>query len=73
MVIPVEGGEKAMWGFRLGGLLGTAEKVKEVAGLEEVPAVKEGWSEREWISFCLVDFETRDRLEAWRAQKAMLP
>ena len=73
MVIPVTGEQKAMFGFRLGGLLGSAEKVKEVAGLEQVPMVKEGWSDREWIRFCLVDSETKKTLEAWLAQKAVLP
>lgn len=33
-----------MFLFRLGGLLDSPEKVKDVAGLEELPVVKEGWS-----------------------------
>jgi hypothetical protein len=51
--------------FRLGGLLGDAEKVREVAGLEEAPVVQEGWSERGPVRFVVVDKSAKKRLEEW--------
>ncbi|KAJ4384425.1 hypothetical protein N0V86_000024 [Didymella sp. IMI 355093] len=51
--------------FRLGGLLGDAEKVREVAGLEEAPVVQKGWSERGLVSFVVVDESAKKRLDEW--------
>lgn len=54
--------------FRLGGLLDSAEKVKEIAGLEELPAVVDGQSEMGMAKFCLVDEKTKNAVDAWLAQ-----
>jgi hypothetical protein len=52
---PTTGGDgEFMYLFRLGGLLDSAEKVKEIAGLEEVPVVREGVNEMGPIQFCVV-------------------
>jgi hypothetical protein len=58
--------------FRLGGLLDSAEKVKEIAGLDELPVVREGMSEMGIVNFCVVDRDVQKRLEEWLAQKAVL-
>jgi len=58
--------------FRLGGLLDTPEKVKEIAGLEELPMVKEGMSELGTVKFCVVDKYVQKNLEEWLAQRAVL-
>jgi hypothetical protein len=46
--------------------------VKEIAGLDELPVVREGMSERGTVKFCVVDMETQKKLEEWLAQKAVL-
>lgn len=58
--------------FRLGGLLDSPEKVKEIAGLSELPVVREGMSEMGIVEFCVVDLEVQKKLEEWLAQKAVL-
>ncbi|KAH7085440.1 hypothetical protein BKA63DRAFT_18055 [Paraphoma chrysanthemicola] len=58
--------------FRLGGLLDSPEKVKEIAVLEEPPIVREGTNERGSVKFCVVDKETQHKLEEWLAQRAVL-
>lgn len=58
--------------FRLGGLLSSPEKVKEIAGLRELPVVREGMSEMGIVQFCAVDKEAQKKLEQWLAQKAVL-
>jgi hypothetical protein len=58
--------------FRLGGLLDSPEKVKEIAELEGLPVVKEGMSEMGVVKFCVVDKEAQKKLEEWLAQKAVL-
>jgi len=58
--------------FRLGGLLNTAEKVKEVAGLDCVPVEQEGMSEMGTIKFCLVDKDAQKKLEEWLTQQSVL-
>ena len=58
--------------FRLGGLLGSPEKVQEVAGLEEPPAVMDGMSEMGVVKFCAVDKEAQKKLEDWLTQQAVL-
>jgi hypothetical protein len=71
--IPTNGGDgELMLLFRMGGLLDSAEKVKEIAGLEELPVVKAGMNERGIVNFCVVDKETQRKLEEWLAQKAVL-
>jgi hypothetical protein len=54
--------------FRLGGMLGTAEKVKDIAKLEEVPEVVQGQSGMGKASFCVIDEEAMKALESWLAQ-----
>ncbi|KAF2827439.1 hypothetical protein CC86DRAFT_455101 [Ophiobolus disseminans] len=58
--------------FRLGGLLDTPEKVKQIAGLDGVPVVKGGMSEMGMVQFCVVDKETQKKLEEWLVQRAVL-
>jgi hypothetical protein len=58
--------------FRMGGLLDSPEKVKEIAGLDELPVVKEGMNEMGPVKFCIVDKEVLQKLEEWLAQKAVL-
>ncbi|KAF1843986.1 uncharacterized protein K460DRAFT_408302 [Cucurbitaria berberidis CBS 394.84] len=72
-LIPTTGSDGAMMLlFRLGGLLSTPEKVKEVAGLEELPVVREGMSEMEMVKFCAVDKEAQKKLEDWLTQQSVL-
>jgi hypothetical protein len=71
--IPSNGADgELMLLFRLGGLLDTPEKIKDIAGLEELPVVKEGMSEMGPLRFCVVDKEVQRKLEGWLAQKAVL-
>jgi len=58
--------------FRLGGLLNTAEKVKEVASLDRVPVEQEGMSEMGPVKFCLVDKDAQKKLEEWLTQQSVL-
>jgi len=66
-----ENGETVLL-FRLGGFLDSAEKVKEVAGLESLPKVVEGESARGIVNFCLVGKTTQRKLEEWLVQQAVL-
>jgi hypothetical protein len=61
-----------MFGFRMGGLLKTAEKVKEVGQMEQLPKVEDGWSETGPVKFCIVDMKTKGKLEEWLAQQVAL-
>jgi hypothetical protein len=58
--------------FRLGGLLNTAEKVKEVAGLNSVPVEHDGMSEMGPVKFCLVNKDAQKKLEEWLTQQSVL-
>jgi hypothetical protein len=58
--------------FRLGGLLSSPEKVKEVAGLDEPPVVQNGWSERGLVQFVTVDEKAKKSLEEWLTQQSVL-
>jgi hypothetical protein len=58
--------------FRLGGPLDSPEKVKEIAGLNELPVVRKGWSEMGMMKFCAVDLNVQKKLEEWLAQRAVL-
>jgi hypothetical protein len=58
--------------FRLGGILDSAENVREIAGLKELPVVREGLSEMGIARFCVVDKEVQKKLEQWLVQKAVL-
>lgn len=51
--------------FRLGGLLESKEKVKEIAGLDELPKVTQGMGEFGMADFVWVDDEARDKIETW--------
>jgi hypothetical protein len=71
--IPTVGADGAtMLLFRLGGLLDSAEKVKEIAGMDELPVVQDGINETGIVKFCLVEEGTKKKLEEWLAQKAVL-
>ncbi|KAL1601692.1 hypothetical protein SLS60_006607 [Paraconiothyrium brasiliense] len=71
--IPVNGQEGSlMFGFRMGGLLNSAEKVKEIGEMEELPKIEDGWSEMGPVKFCMVDLRTKGKLEEWLAQRAVL-
>ena len=58
--------------FRLGGLLDTPEKVQQVAGLEHLPAVRDGMNENGMVRFCAVDKAAQKKLEEWLTQQAVL-
>jgi hypothetical protein len=58
--------------FRLGGLLDSPEKVKEITELDELPVVKEGMGEMGLVQFCVVNLEVQKKLEEWLAQRAVL-
>lgn len=58
--------------FRLGGLLDTAEKVQEIAGLQRPPTVMTGESEMGLVKFCAVDKDAQKKLEEWLTQQAVL-
>jgi hypothetical protein len=58
--------------FRLGGLLDSPEKAKEIAELEELPVVREGESEMGVVKFCVVSQEVQGKLEEWLKQRAVL-
>jgi hypothetical protein len=68
---PSADGEMMML-FRLGGPLDSPEKVKEIAGLNELPVVRKGWSEMGMMKFCVVDLNVQKKLEEWLAQRAVL-
>ncbi|KAH8678947.1 hypothetical protein BGZ60DRAFT_402202 [Tricladium varicosporioides] len=51
--------------FRLGGVLESAEKVKEITGLEKVPKVTWGENEMGQVKFCWVDEEAKVKIEGW--------
>ncbi len=51
--------------FRLGGLLGDAQRVKEIAGLEELPKVTYGMGSTGEATFVWVDSEATKRVENW--------
>ncbi|KAF2129779.1 hypothetical protein P153DRAFT_356466 [Dothidotthia symphoricarpi CBS 119687] len=71
--IPTTGADgELMLLFRLGGLLDTPEKVKDITGLDELPMVKEGTSEMGVVKFCAVDKEAQKKLEDWLTQHAVL-
>ncbi len=62
-----------MFVIRLGGLLSTAEKVKEVAGMKEMPKVVKGMSEIGMANFCLVDGKASKAIDEWLAQAQVRP
>lgn len=71
--IPTMGADgEMMLLFRLGGLLDSPEKVKEIAGLDKLPVVREGVSEIGVVKFCVVDKDVQKKLEEWLAQRAVL-
>lgn len=71
--IPITGGDREMMClFRFGGLLDSAEKVKEIAGLEVVPVLREGIYEMGLVKFCVVEKEVQRKLEEWLKQRAVL-
>ncbi|KAF2122117.1 hypothetical protein BDV96DRAFT_594043 [Lophiotrema nucula] len=68
--IPMKGADgEVMFMFRLGGLLDSVEKVKEVAGLEEVPVEKEAWGEMGPAKFCFVSKNAQGKIEEWLQQQ----
>ncbi|KAF1977101.1 hypothetical protein BU23DRAFT_565249 [Bimuria novae-zelandiae CBS 107.79] len=73
MMLPVKGQEgRVVFGFRMGGLLDTVEKIKDVGMMEELPKIEDGWSESGPVKFCLVDMDTKKRLKEWLTQQAVL-
>ncbi|KAF2641221.1 hypothetical protein P280DRAFT_542367 [Massarina eburnea CBS 473.64] len=65
------GGETTLF-FKLGGLLDSPEKVKELAGLEELPKVVVGMGTTGPVKFCLVNKKTQKRLQKWLVQQTVL-
>lgn len=71
--IPTTGADgETMWLFRLGGLLDSPEKVREVARLEALPKVVTGMSEMGLARFCVVGKDAQRRLEEQLTQRAVL-
>lgn len=71
--IPVPGADgRLMFPFRLGGRLDSAETVKEVAGLDQLPEVREGVNDVGAVKFCVIDQEVQQKLEQWLTQQAVL-
>jgi hypothetical protein len=58
--------------FRLGGLLDSPEKVMEIAGLNELPVVSEGMGSTGIMKYCLVNQDSKKKLEEWLSQRAVL-
>jgi hypothetical protein len=61
-----------MFLFKMGGMLDSAEKVKEVAALQELPKVVEGTGTMGLTKFCIVERDVQKRLEEWLLQRAVL-
>ncbi|KAF2788390.1 hypothetical protein K505DRAFT_353236 [Melanomma pulvis-pyrius CBS 109.77] len=61
-----------LWLFRLGGLLNTPEKIKQIAGLDEDPKVVNGISETGLVKFCYVDKQAQKKLEEWLTLQSVL-
>lgn len=53
---------RLMFRLRLGGRLDSAETVKEVAGLEQLPEVRKGWDDVGAVKFCVIDQEVQQKL-----------
>jgi hypothetical protein len=51
--------------FRLGGLLESQEKIKDIAGLEQMPKVTTGIGSRGMSDFVWVDDAAREKIEHW--------
>lgn len=69
----VHDAEGKAWSLvRLGGLLGSAEKVRDVAGLGEVPVVEEGWNEMGVVRFVMVDEEAKRKIDSWVEMQQVL-
>lgn len=51
--------------YRIGGLLESKEKVKEIAELEEVPKVTKGMGSMGMYDFVWVDDVAKEKIEAW--------
>jgi hypothetical protein len=58
--------------FRLGGLLDSPDKVREIAGLDELPVVIEGTGSMGVVRFCLVNQDSKKKLQEWFSQRAVL-
>ncbi|KAH6676665.1 hypothetical protein B0J14DRAFT_586091 [Halenospora varia] len=58
--------------FRLGGVLESAEKVKEIARLEKVPKVTWGENDMGQVKFCWVDEEAKVKIEGWMDEQQAL-
>lgn len=73
IVYDIEGNK--WWVFRLGGMLGTREKVMEVAGLTVLPKTTRGVSEdtggRE-VEFVWVDEKAKGRIDVWIDEQMVL-
>jgi hypothetical protein len=63
---------KAWCLIRLGGWLDSPEKVKEVAWLDEPPSFTEGQNDLDIANVCMVDEETKKRIELWTGQQQAL-
>ncbi|KAF2501391.1 hypothetical protein BU16DRAFT_522362 [Lophium mytilinum] len=66
-ITTADGTEEQAFVLRLGGLLESAEKVRQVAGLEELPKVVNGEGERGPAQFCVVDLKAKKKVEDWLA------
>jgi hypothetical protein len=62
-IIKEDGSQEQAFLFRLGGLLESAEKVKQVTELAELPRVVNGESEMGMAKFCVVDLKAKGKIE----------
>jgi hypothetical protein len=69
-VYDVEGNKWTV--FRLGGLLESAEKVREIAGLEKTPKVTQGEGDTGVHEFVWVDENAMGKVESWLESKQSL-
>jgi len=57
---------------KLGGLIESAEKVKEIAGLENTPDVTTGTGEFGIADFCWIDGESAGKVRSWLALQQVI-
>ncbi|KAF2001111.1 hypothetical protein P154DRAFT_522084 [Amniculicola lignicola CBS 123094] len=55
--------------FRLGGLLNSPEKVKEICGMNKAPKIVDGMGETGKAQFCVVGEEAKAKIEEWLKQQ----
>lgn len=57
--------------FRLGGLLDTLDKVKEIAGMDSSPRTVQTRGEMGWVTLCVVGQDERKKIQDWLRSKRL--